>query len=245
VAVTAEIGEGRGAITATLWYSDGVGFVAVPMASAGEGAYSARIPARPDDTLVTYYVQAGDRRGIAVTDPIGAPTDTRGYRIGYRQPSVLINEFMAANDTFIEDPDEPGEFPDWIELYNASPVPIHLGGKYITDDLADPTKFRIGEGVVVPAGGFILLYADGDPEQGLLHTNFGLNRDGESIGLFDADTTGNQPIDTHTFGPQVADTSERRWPNGEKSWVTFRTPTPGEGDVAARYLPVVLKRTMD
>ena len=245
VAVTAKIGEGRAAITVTLWYSDGVGFVAVPMVSVGEGVYSATIPARNDDMLVTYYVQAEDRRGGVVTDPRGAPAAARSYRVGYRQPPLLINEFMAANDTFIEDPDEPGEFPDWIELYNAGPVPIHLGGKYITDDLADPTKFRIGDGVVVPAGGFILFYADGDPEQGLLHTNFGLSRNGESIGLFDVDATGNQPIDAHTFGPQVADTSERRWPNGGERWVTFRTPTPGEGDVAGRYLPVVLKRTMD
>ena len=245
VTVTAEIGEGRAAITATLWYSDGVGFVAVPMASAGGTVYSATIPARPDGTLVTYYVQAGDRRGVAVTDPSGAPAATRGYRVGYRQPPLLINEFMAANDTVIEDPDESGEFPDWIELYNAGPVPIHLGGKFITDDLANPTKFRIGDGVVVPAGGFILFYADGDPEQGLLHTNFKLNRNGESIGLFDVDATGNQPIDAHTFSPQVADTSERRCPNGGESWVTFRTPTPGEGDIVGRYLPVVLKRTMD
>jgi hypothetical protein len=245
VTVTAEIGEERAAITATLWYSDDVGFVAVPMASAGGTIYAATIPARPDDTLVTYYVQAEDRKGVGVTHPSGAPAAVRGYRVGYQPPPLYVNEFMAANSSSMEDPDEPGEFPDWIELYNAGPVPVHLGGKYITDDLADPTKFRIGDGVVVPAGGFTLFYADGDPEQGLLHTNFRLSRNGESIGLFDVDATGNQPIDTHTFGPQVADTSERRCPNGGERWVTFRTPTPGRDEIVSRYLPIVLKRTMD
>ena len=39
-------------------------------------------------------------------------------------PSVLvgtlfINEFMADNDTTIEDPDEPGAYEDWIEIFNA------------------------------------------------------------------------------------------------------------------------------
>lgn len=33
--------------------------------------------------------------------------------------ALFINEFMADNETTIEDPNEPGEFPDWLELYNA------------------------------------------------------------------------------------------------------------------------------
>ncbi|MBA7617963.1 hypothetical protein ES703_25281 [subsurface metagenome] len=33
--------------------------------------------------------------------------------------ALFINEFMADNETTTEDPNEPGEFPDWLELYNA------------------------------------------------------------------------------------------------------------------------------
>ena len=34
--------------------------------------------------------------------------------------SLFINEFMADNQSFGEDPDGPGEFDDWIEIFNCS-----------------------------------------------------------------------------------------------------------------------------
>jgi hypothetical protein len=228
----------------------GVGFVAVPMKLAGGGVYSATIPPHPDGAQVAYYVQAASPprgevdNGLSVMDPLRAPTDTRLYLVGYRPPPVLINEFMAGNVTTLEDPDEPGEFPDWIELHNPGPIPIDLGGKYLTDDLADPTKFRMSDDLVIPSGGFILIYADDDPEQGSLHAAFKLSRNGEHIGLFDVDATGNQPIDVYVFDSQFADVSERRYPNGGDDWFKSRTPTPGRGDVTDRYLPITFKRTM-
>jgi hypothetical protein len=76
-----------------------------------------------------------------------------------------------------------------------------------------------------------LFFADGDPEQGPLHTNFQLSKSGEEIGLFDLDITGNRPIDTYTFGLQGVDLSERRYPDGEQTWVLGRRPTPGTANV--------------
>jgi hypothetical protein len=157
---------------------------------------------------------------------------------------VLINEFGADNETTLSDEDEPGEFPDWVELYNPGPHAVDLGGRYLSDDLSDPTRFRIAEGVVIPAGGFLLFYADNDPEQGPLHTNFRLSRGGESVGLFDIDANANRPIDTYTFEPQFPDVSQRRYPNGGPDWIMSRTPTPGRAGVALRYLPTLLKRAM-
>ena len=60
---------------------------------------------------------------------------------------LVINEFMADNKTGIEDPDDAGEHPDWIELYNGSDQTVTLSGLFVTDDLSDPTKWRIPEGV--------------------------------------------------------------------------------------------------
>ena len=54
---------------------------------------------------------------------------------------LVINEFMAENDSFIQD--AFGEYDDWFELYNASGVTIDLGGMYLTDDLDDPTGWMI------------------------------------------------------------------------------------------------------
>jgi hypothetical protein len=56
---------------------------------------------------------------------------------------LVINEFMADNQTTIEDPAESGEYPDWIELYNGSGDTVILNGLFLTDDLNDPTKWEI------------------------------------------------------------------------------------------------------
>lgn len=233
VTITAVIvGEGS-SIEPTLWYSVGASFVAVPMTpvETADDLYAATIPAWPGGQSVAYYVRAESARGQSATDPPGAPGDAHHYLVGYRPPALLINEFMADNAATLEDPDDPGEFPDWIELHNSGPTPIDLGGKHLTDDLADPTKFRIADGITIPPGGFALFYADDDPEQGPLHTNFRLSRVGGRIGLFDSDATGNQLIDEYTYGLQVIDASERRCPDGGEAWAMTRTPTPGKAGI--------------
>ena len=40
---------------------------------------------------------------------------------------LLISEFMAQNDNTLAD--EDGDFPDWIEIYNAYPSPVGASGR--------------------------------------------------------------------------------------------------------------------
>ena len=56
--------------------------------------------------------------------------------------TLFVNEFMAENDTTLQDPDGTG-YPDWFELYNAGSTEIDLQGLYLTDDLTDPTQHAI------------------------------------------------------------------------------------------------------
>jgi hypothetical protein len=56
---------------------------------------------------------------------------------------LVINELMADNKKTIQDPAEPGEYPDWIELYNGSDETVILNGLFLTDDLNEPTKWAI------------------------------------------------------------------------------------------------------
>jgi spore coat protein CotH len=237
VTVTAIVTGDSTMVAATLWYSARASFTAMPMRYAGNNAYVAAIPAQSNGAGVAYYVQAESSPGRIVTDPPLAPLDTHYYLPGHQPPPLLINEFMASNVTALEDPDEPGEFPDWIELYNPGSTPLDMGGMYLTDDLADPTQFRIPDGLIIPAGGFVLFYADDDPEQGPFHTNFKLNRSGESVGLFDKETTGNQPVDTCVFGPQVANASQRRYPDGGEHWGMFYLSTPNRTNAVQWHLP--------
>ncbi len=138
---------------------------------------------------------------------------------------VVINEFMALNKITIEDPDEPGEYPDWIELYNHGTEVVDLGGMYLTDDLNEPTKWQIADGLALNPGDYLLFWADDDGTQGPYHTNFKLDQYEETVALFAAD--GVTLIDFVVFGDQKRDISYGRYPDGAENWGFMESATPG------------------
>lgn len=146
-------------------------------------------------------------------------------------PALFINEWMADNDGTIEDPDDPGAFEDWFELYNAEDFPIDLGGMHLTDNLADPTKFEIPAGVIIPAHGYLLFWADGDTSQGPTHADFSLSKSGEAIGLFGARQDCLAQIDAITFGAQTTDVSQGRYADGRTCIRTLSAASPGAPNV--------------
>ena len=79
------------------------------------------------------------------------------------------------------------EHEDWIELYNAGDVAVDIAGYYVSDRIDNPQKWMVPVGVpdstVIPSGGFVLLYADDDDDQGWNHMNFKLNNEGEHAAL--------------------------------------------------------------
>jgi hypothetical protein len=212
-------------VSATLHYSAGLGLQTVPLDLVASALYSAEIPGRAEGVAVAYYVQAQDDWGAVAVYPSGAPTVTYGYRVGYNPPALSVNEFLASNETVNQD--EQGEFEDWVELYNAGDTPLDVGGMYLTDDLSRPTRWRFPDGTIIPAGGFLLIWADGEPGDGTLHASFRLSKEGEEIGLFDQDEAGNGLLDSVVFGPQTTDVSTGRWPDGGETWRVFEAPTPG------------------
>ncbi len=139
---------------------------------------------------------------------------------------VVINEFMADNYSTIEDPDETGEFPDWIELYNKGTTMVDLAGKFLTDDLDDPNKYEIPAGVSIDPGEHLVFWADEDGTQGPTHVNFKLGKGGEAVGLFDTYANGNRPLSTISFTAQTTDVSYGRYPDGTGVWGFMLTPTP-------------------
>ncbi|MFO7896959.1 MAG: lamin tail domain-containing protein [Candidatus Cloacimonadales bacterium] len=141
---------------------------------------------------------------------------------------LFINEFLASNDT--GHTDENGDFDDWIEIYNAGNIPKDLGGMYFTDDLTDLTNSMIPNDApdvtTIAPGGYLILWADKEPEQGALHLeDMKLSGSGEEIGMIDVD--GETIIDSYVFGEQTTDVSEGRLPDGGDTWEFFTTPTPG------------------
>lgn len=53
-----------------------------------------------------------------------------GFQLQAQQ--ILINEFLASNQTI--NADEDGDFEDWIELYNNGDEAVNLEGFGLSDD---------------------------------------------------------------------------------------------------------------
>ncbi len=143
-------------------------------------------------------------------------------------PDLVVNEFLADNDAVNQD--EMGEFDDWLELYNAGPDPVDLEGLYLTDDLADLLKWPLPAGRLEP-GGHLLVWCDEDADQGPLHASFKLAAGGEFIGLFTVHDGEPWAIDLLAYGPQTADVSQGRLPDGGNQWEFFPVPTPGAPNI--------------
>ena len=139
---------------------------------------------------------------------------------------LVINELMASNNNSIADPQ--GHYDDWIEIYNSGSSPIDIGGMYLTDRLDEPMMWRIPVNypalTTVPAGGYLLIWADEDGTDYGLHANFKLDADGEEIGLFDSD--GATLIDSIVFPEQTTDISYGRDQQSDGQLRFFATPTP-------------------
>jgi hypothetical protein len=152
---------------------------------------------------------------------------------------LYINEFMASNNS--AHTDEYGEDEDWIEIFNAGDEPVNLAGLYLTDDLEEPGKWRIPDGfpvqTTVDAGSFLVLYADGDPDQGPWHLDFRLSADGEAIGL--SALYGDEVIwiDTVRFRAQLPDISFGRYPDGSDQWASMNRSTPGTPNLVTAVAP--------
>ncbi|MHB9005888.1 MAG: lamin tail domain-containing protein [Limisphaerales bacterium] len=141
---------------------------------------------------------------------------------------VFVNEWMASNGGVVLDPAD-NDADDWFELYNSGGQPVNLSAYTLTDDLANKAKFVIPNGTVIPAGGFLLVWADqetGQTTNGQLHVNFALSGGGESIGLFTPD---GEVVDAVTFAAQTSDVSEGRFPDGMiEPFVSMVVPSPGQ-----------------
>lgn len=196
--------------------------------AAGDEVFGASLARFAANTLVEYYISATDVQTQTSLDPSNAPTSLYSYRVAANAPRVLINEFMARNDTTIRDPF--GEFEDWIEMYNADSVAVRMRDWYLTDNFANPRKWRFPDTTIAPRG-FLLIWADEDSSQGPLHANFKLAREGEEIGLHRADSTtgANAVADTITFGYQRSDAAFGRLPDGAGAWHVVRA-TPGSAN---------------
>ena len=225
VIVSATILDVEGISTVKLFSrKDGAAFTSVNMTLVGS-TYSATIPATTTLGQVDYYIEVVNSRGVTTRNPENAPAKTDFYILNEDVlPNLVINEFMASNSSCCPDNNSGiAEYNDWIEIYNGEDQPVNMDGFYLSDSNGNPFKFKIEGSTVIPAGGFLLIWADEQGSQGKLHASFQLAAAGEEVGLFYKD---GRTIDTKTFGIQAENVSYGRTTNGGDVWRTFSTPTP-------------------
>ncbi len=143
--------------------------------------------------------------------------------------SPVITEFMAQNDSALQD--EDGDWSDWIEIHNPTASPLPLAGWHLTDRADNPAMWAFPNITLAP-GAFLVVFASNKDRRSPgqpLHTNFALSATGEYLGLIAPDgvtvATGFAP----SYPPQQADVSFGVAIPGE--WVRLS----GKGD-PVRYL---------
>ena len=170
-----------------------------------------------------------------------------------RATSLRINEVLVINeDNFTDD---YGKKHPWIELYNASPGTVDIGGCYLTTDMNRPRMYPIPKGDVltkIKPRQHVIFWVDNKPSHGTFHLNFTFQpEESNFIALFNSD--GRSLIDSVTVpAGQRADVSyglvqdgwsQKRldeelllnslYKGGDKLWVYYDGTTP-EGMSRAR-----------
>ena len=184
---------------------------------AGDHIYGISVMAQT--TQIQYYFYA-ENNDAAAFMPVHAANAYYAIDVTSSAGNLVINEFMADNETTVTDQD--GDYDDWIELYNNGTSDFSLAGFYLTDDASEPDQWIFPD-TSIAAGGYLIVWADKDEDQEGLHANFKLSKSGETILLSD---TALAAIDMISFDQQLTDTTYARYPNGTGEFM-FLLPTFG------------------
>ena len=233
VKISTRTGKGEKAEKVLLYHATGKfgAFAAAAMKKNGT-TWTANIPSYPAGTRVRYYVEAraSAETGTTVFEPRRAEAAPLGYRVKATRRSgfpVRINELLAANEK--TNKDSEGQYEDWVELYNSSTKAVDLSGLYLSDSLNNPRKWKFPAGTSIAAGGYLVVWLDGDTDGKGLHASFRLDRDGETILLVDRDEGQNAILDELEFSAQENDRSFGRAKNGKGKGLSLK-PSPGKAN---------------
>ncbi|MBD3583780.1 CotH kinase family protein [Flavobacterium selenitireducens] len=137
---------------------------------------------------------------------------------------VVINEFLASNSSV--NTDEDGDYSDWVELYNNSPVPVSLEGYGLSDNASNPYKWIFPSVAIAPGAHLLIWCSDknrtvpGQP----LHANWKIGAEGETLTLTKADGTLSDQIPPIALQSNI---SYGRSFSGDVNFSVFTQPTPG------------------
>jgi hypothetical protein len=206
----------------TVFNADTTGTPNPPMHAFLDNHLAGWVPTGTISSMKTFATQRqAYLLGLIGSGAITPPAATSTATVTSPHGNLMISEVFANNVSAVN---VGGLFPDIIELRNAGAVAIDLAGRSITDDVTVPTRHIFPGGTTVPAGGFLVLYADGTTAAN--HLPFSLSSTGETITLYESAANGGAVIDSISFGAQPADYSIGRTGAALTTWA-LGTPTPG------------------
>lgn len=146
--------------------------------------------------------------------------------MGGSRVDVIISEVMTGSNCLI--PDSTGRVADWIELYNPGMETVDMDGCYLSDDPADPVKWKI-TGLQLAPGERKIIRCVGDTAQGD-EADFAMPRDGCTVIL--SGELGNAvcQVEVPLMGRDISWSLQ---PDG--SWKADEKATPGYENTDAGY----------
>ena len=152
--------------------------------------------------------------------------------------ALVINELMSDNDAAWID--EAGEVEDYIEIANLSDHAVQLGHYALESDSGRAFEFP---SQTIAAGGFVVVFADGDQDQGPLHASWKLSSSGERVRL--VERASRHVIDDVTLPALGLNEVFARYPNGHGDFTTCRYATPKRENGARCAPPAPLELPED
>ena len=154
---------------------------------------------------------------------------------------IVINEILAHSHA---------DAPDWIELHNASSVPVDIGRWWLSDARNEPDKFVIPAGTIVEPFGYVVFYENthfGNPFNPDTRTPFAFSENGEVLYV----CSGDDPVFPdcrieEQFGASETAYSFGRYrkSTGTYDFVTMSELTPGRANAYPRIGPIVINEIM-
>jgi hypothetical protein len=153
--------------------------------------------------------------------------------------TILVNEVFSHSD--------PAPPYDYIELYNPTTNNVHIGGWFLSDDFEFPKKYRIPDGTIIAAGGYVVFDETQFNADTNSPTSFALRSKGDEAYVFSGDGTNLTGFfHGYEFGAAENGVSFGRYymSTGAVHFVAQSTRTPGATNALPKVGPVVISEIM-
>lgn len=143
------------------------------------------------------------------------------------QPLTLqLNEVCASSNKNSGNPDDYGDYPDWIEIYNYGTEPCDLAGLYITDNKNNWKKFQFPYGsseTLIEPKERKIIWAKGNIQYDPLYLDFKLSASNTTAIILSQDIDGELTVIDYlqTYEKHPTNGSYGRKTDGDESWMVF------------------------